>query len=74
MENSFHERKCRFDKVYFVYKKYSYQHRFFRQIEGAENQVSAINRIKSQLGNQIEELRRQLEQESRDRQSFASQV
>lgn len=47
---------------------------FLRQIEEAENQVSAINRIKSQLGSQIEDLRRQLDQESRDRQTLASQV
>lgn len=46
----------------------------FRQLEDAESQIAALNRVKSQLAMQMEELRRQMEQESRERQNFQSQV
>lgn len=44
------------------------------QVEEAENQITALNRLKSQLLAQLEDQRRQNEVEGRERQQLAQQI
>ncbi len=45
-----------------------------RQLEDAESQINALNRIKQQMNSQQEELKRQLEDETREKHGVKSQV